>query len=138
MTFSKKIAMIRSNAGLSQDEMAGKFGVSRQTISKWESGLSYPEIEKIIKISETFQVSIDYLLKDSYKSDEKEANLEKAALQFLGASQDMEKLSEQIIEIMRDGVIDDIEQVLLEESVIKIEQAIENLIRVKEAILSNR
>ena len=50
----------------------------------------------------------------------------------------MEKLSEQIIEIMRDGVIDDIEQVLLEESVIKIEQAIENLIRVKEAILSNR
>lgn len=138
MSFSEKIYILRTKSGLSQDEMAGKFGVSRQSIWKWENGVSYPEIDKIIKISEVFHVSIDYLLKDNFKVKIKEGNIEKAALQFLGVSQDMEKMSEQIIEIMRDGVIDDTERVQLEESVTALEHVIENIVQIKETILSGK
>lgn len=138
MSFSEKIYILRTKAGLSQDEMAGKFGVSRQSIWKWENGVSYPEIDKIIKISETFHVSTDYLLKDNFKGKIKEGNIEKAALQFLGVSQDMEKMSEQIIEIMRDGVIDDTEKAQLEESMAALEHVIENIVQIKETILSGK
>lgn len=138
MSFSEKIYILRTKAGLSQDEMAGKFGVSRQSIWKWENGVSYPEIDKIIKISEVFHVSTDYLLKDNFKVKIKEGNIEKAALQFLGVSQDMEKMSEQIIEIMRDGVIDDTERVQLEESMAALEHVIENIVQIKETILSGK
>ena len=77
MSFSEKILMIRNKAGYSQDEMADRFGVSRQTVSKWENGLSYPEIDTIIKISETFHVSIDWLLKKENREQVKEGDLEK-------------------------------------------------------------
>lgn len=138
MSFSEKIYLLRTKAGLSQDEMAGEFGVSRQSIWKWENGVSYPEIDKIIKISETFHVSTDYLLKDNFRGKIKEGNIEKAALQFLGVSQDMEKMSEQIIEIMRDGVIDDAEKAQLEESMAALEHVIENIVQIKQTILSGK
>lgn len=137
MSFSEKIYLIRSKTGLSQDEMADKFGVSRQTISKWEGGLSYPEIDKIIKISETFHVSIDWLLKEEHREEIRDGDLEKSCLQFLGVSQDMEKISELIIEIMRDGVIDDMEKAQLKESISALEQVIENIKQIRDVILSN-
>lgn len=134
MNFSEKIYMIRNKSALSQDEMAHKFGVSRQTISKWESGLSYPELDKIIKISETFHVSLDWLLKNTQKELISDDNLQRAALQFLGISQDMEKISNQIVEIIRDATIDDIEKIQLKESLSTLEQVIENLIQIRKLV----
>ena len=50
---------------MSQEELAEKLGVSRQAISKWEGMLSMPDLQNVLKISDLFNVSTDYLLKDS-------------------------------------------------------------------------
>lgn len=65
MHLSQKIMELRKQRGWSQEDLAEELGVSRQSISKWEQGLSMPELEKIIKLGEVFQVSTDYLLKDT-------------------------------------------------------------------------
>ena len=61
---SDKIYQLRRRFGWSQEELAEKLGVSRQSVSKWESGASQPDVERILQISALFQVSTDYLLKD--------------------------------------------------------------------------
>lgn len=68
MKLSEKLHSLRKKSGLSQEELAEKLDVSRQAISKWESGVSVPESEKLIVISSYFNVSVDYLLKDEIKS----------------------------------------------------------------------
>lgn len=70
MNLSDKISKLRRQAGLSQEQLAEALGVSRQSVSKWESGQAQPEIGKIVLMSEIFQVSTDYLLKDSPKNPE--------------------------------------------------------------------
>ncbi len=65
MDFSEKLVSLRKQRGLTQEELAEKIGVSRQSISKWESKVSFPDLEKIVKLSEVFNVSIDYLLKEN-------------------------------------------------------------------------
>lgn len=65
MTLGNKIKSLRTDAQLSQDELAEKLSVSRQALSKWENDLTSPDIEKIKRISDIFDVSIDYLLKDN-------------------------------------------------------------------------
>ena len=64
MNISEKILKLRKEKGLSQEAFAEKLGVSRQSVSKWESGGTLPDIDKIIAMSELFGVSTDYLLKD--------------------------------------------------------------------------
>ena len=64
MLLSEKILTLRKKNGWSQEELAEKCGVSRQSISKWEGNLSTPELSKIVLLSELFQVSTDYLLKE--------------------------------------------------------------------------
>ena len=64
MLLSEKILTLRKKNGWSQEELAEKCGVSRQAISKWEGNLSTPELSKIVLLSELFQVSTDYLLKE--------------------------------------------------------------------------
>ena len=61
---AEKLYKLRKNSGLSQEQLAEKLNVSRQAISKWESGTAVPESEKLITISNYFEVSVDYLLKD--------------------------------------------------------------------------
>ena len=61
---SEKINQLRKKSGLSQEQLAEQLNVSRQAISKWESGTAVPESEKLITISNYFGVSVDYLLKD--------------------------------------------------------------------------
>lgn len=58
---SEKIYTLRRKNGLSQEQLAEKIGVSRQAISKWEGGLSTPELDKLKALSECFQVTIDEL-----------------------------------------------------------------------------
>ncbi len=63
MSISVKIQQLRKSNGLSQEQLAEKLEVSRQAVSKWESGASTPDIEKLVLISELFKVSTDYLVK---------------------------------------------------------------------------
>lgn len=59
-----KIKLLRRKRKLTQSQLANELNVTAQAVSKWEKGLSYPDIETIIKISELFDVTTDYLLKD--------------------------------------------------------------------------
>ena len=63
MNMADKIQYLRKTKGLSQEELADKVGVSRQAVSKWESEQSTPDLEKIIIMSELFEVTTDYILK---------------------------------------------------------------------------
>lgn len=62
MTFGDKLQALRKQQKISQDNLAEQLGVSRMTISRWESGQSLPDINQILKISEVFTVSVDYLM----------------------------------------------------------------------------
>lgn len=70
MILAEKVALLRKKKGWSQEELAEKLGISRQSVSKWESGSSIPDIDKIILLSRLFQVSTDYLLKDEMEENE--------------------------------------------------------------------
>ena len=62
MTLGQRIQKGRKEAGLSQEELAEQLGVSRQAVSRWENDNGYPEMEKIIRLSQIYQVSLDYLV----------------------------------------------------------------------------
>lgn len=64
MMFPDKLQSLRRDKGLSQEKLADLIGVSRQAVSKWESGQSYPDVDKLIALSNLFQVSLDELVKD--------------------------------------------------------------------------
>ena len=64
MILADKIIDLRKKAGWSQDELASKLNVTRQSVSKWEGAQSVPDLEKIVQLSRVFGVSTDYLLKD--------------------------------------------------------------------------
>ena len=66
---SEKIINLRKSRGWSQEELAERLDVSRQSVSKWESGISNPELDKIVAMSTLFGVSTDYLLKDATAED---------------------------------------------------------------------
>ena len=63
MNMADRIQHLRKSKGISQEELADKVGVSRQAVSKWESEQSTPDIEKVILLSNFFDVTTDYLLK---------------------------------------------------------------------------
>lgn len=63
MTIADRILTLRKSRGMSQEELADRIGVSRQAVSKWESEQSVPDLERIILLSELFEVTTDYLLK---------------------------------------------------------------------------
>lgn len=64
MNLNQKISQLRNDNNWSQEELAEKLNVSRQSVSKWESGQAKPDLDKIIALSNIFDVSTDYLLKD--------------------------------------------------------------------------
>ena len=61
MILADKITELRKRSGWSQEELAGRLGVSRQAVSKWESAASIPDLDKILKLSQLFDVSTDTL-----------------------------------------------------------------------------
>ncbi len=70
MEFSEKLITLRRREGLSQEQLADRLGVTRQSVSKWESGAVMPELVKLISLSEIFGVSVDYLVKDYLEEEE--------------------------------------------------------------------
>lgn len=69
---SEKLYELRRNAGLSQEQLAEKIGVSRQAISKWESGQAVPDLSRLIALSEYYGVTLDELAKDKSESVQEE------------------------------------------------------------------
>lgn len=72
MKTGEKIAKLRKENNITQEQLADLLNVSRQSISKYESNLSLPEVDKLITISEIFNCSLDYLLKDEIENDNKD------------------------------------------------------------------
>lgn len=64
MKFNEKLVMLRKQHNLSQEQVAEKLGVARQTISKWELGETTPEKDKLIIISELYNITLDELMKE--------------------------------------------------------------------------
>ena len=77
LTIRHMISRLRVSAGLSQEQFAALFGVSRQSVQKWESGVSVPELEKLIKIAKYFDVSLDALALESDARITEELNFSK-------------------------------------------------------------
>ena len=62
MQIGNKISQLRKLSGMTQEQLAEKLHVSRQTISKWEAGTTMPDLESVVTISRMFQVPLDYLM----------------------------------------------------------------------------
>ncbi len=76
MELGNKIKYYRGEKELSQEELAERVYVSRQTISNWENNKSYPDINSIVLLSENFEISIDNLIKGDVEQMKKEINSE--------------------------------------------------------------
>ncbi|MDO5409083.1 MAG: helix-turn-helix transcriptional regulator [Lachnospiraceae bacterium] len=86
MILAEKIISLRKRNGWSQEELADQMGISRQSVSKWESGASIPDLNKIIKMSQIFGVTTDYLLKDELEEivrEESECTADEEALKCI-------------------------------------------------------
>ncbi len=70
MILADKIMNLRKKAGWSQEELANQLNVTRQSVSKWESAQSIPDLDKVIQLSRIFEVSTDYLLKEEVEEPE--------------------------------------------------------------------
>lgn len=116
MTFAEKLYYLRTESGYSQESLAASLNVSRQSISKWELGTSLPETEKIIAIGELFGVSLDSLLVDTVSLNTKE-NFERLVIRFLSSARDMDNISKELVNIVKDGIIDEEEREQLDEIV---------------------
>lgn len=75
MKFNEKLLEIRKKQGLSQEELGMELEVSRQTISKWESGQSYPDFQRLVMLSDYFNMTLDELVKGIDVQDVREKNM---------------------------------------------------------------
>lgn len=87
MSFAERILYCRKKAMLSQEELASKLGVSRQAVSKWETGESIPDMNNLAALAEIFDVSLDWLIKG--EEEKRQENREKVPFEerlpkFLG------------------------------------------------------
>ena len=114
MNFAEKLYTLRTQGGYSQEVLAEKLSVSRQAVSKWETGPTLPETDKLIAISELFNVSIDSLLIDSINLNTFES-MDRILVKFLSSARDMDDISEELLDIMRDGMIDSTERLKVDE-----------------------
>jgi len=83
MTLGEKIQILRKQQGMSQEQLSALVGVSRQAISKWEVGESIPDVDNVVQLSEIFNVTTDYILKNGahgeYTHKNEESALDKIA-----------------------------------------------------------
>ncbi len=75
LNIADRIQYLRKEKHFSQEELADKLGVSRQSVSKWESEQSNPDLEKIILMSEVFEVTTDYILKGIEPAPDQSKNI---------------------------------------------------------------
>ena len=89
MTFSEKLIILRKRRGMSQEQLAEKLDISRQTVSKWESQQALPDASKIVLIAEIFSISTDLLLKDECEIADEEVA---AVAKTVGKEKQTEKM----------------------------------------------
>ena len=87
MIFADKLITLRKKAGWSQEELAEKLGVTRQSVSKWEGAQSVPDIDKILQLARLFGVTTDYLLKEEQGEPEYTAEDDTPALRKVTLAQ---------------------------------------------------
>lgn len=75
MKFNEKLLKLRKEKGLSQEELGMEMQVSRQTISKWETGQSYPDFTRLVMLSDFFDMTLDELVKDLDVQEVRESSL---------------------------------------------------------------
>jgi len=80
MSFGNNLREVRKQRGITQEGLAEMLGVSRQAISKWESDSGYPETEKLIALSRTLNISLDYLLNDISNPENKAEQTQKTVV----------------------------------------------------------
>ena len=68
MAFSDNLQFIRAQAGVTQEQLAEQLDVSRQSVSKWESGASFPEMDTLLRICDLYDVNLDTLLRGSVEN----------------------------------------------------------------------
>lgn len=84
MNIAERIQRLRKARGMSQEELADHMGVSRQAVSRWESGQSTPDLDKVVLLSDFFETTTDYLLKGTEPGPQ--GNSPKSAMFFFAAS----------------------------------------------------
>ena len=89
MTLGEKIARQRRELNYTQEQLADILGVSRQSISKWESDIAYPETDKLIELGKLFDCSMDYLLKEEIT--------EKDGVQTSGFTEKVEEIKRKVM-----------------------------------------
>ena len=89
MTLGEKIAKQRKELNYTQEQLADILGVSRQSISKWESDITYPETDKLIELGKLFGCSMDYLLKEEVT--------EKNGVQSFGFTEKVEEIGRKVL-----------------------------------------
>ena len=97
MTFGEKLSRLRKENNYTQEQLAEMLGVSRQSISKWESDIAYPETDKLIKIGKIFACSMDYLLNEEISERRGEQQSDKSVFLNLLKWQFRERKSEKIV-----------------------------------------
>lgn len=70
MTTGKKLVLLREKKGITQEKLSEILNVSRQSVSRWENDISFPETDKLIKLSKLFECSTDFLLNEDIQGDE--------------------------------------------------------------------
>lgn len=75
MKFNERLMALRKKQGLSQEELGFELGVSRQTVSKWELGQSYPDFQRLVLLSDYYGLSLDELVRDLDVQDVREKNM---------------------------------------------------------------
>ena len=98
MILSEKIITLRNQHHMSQGDLAERLNVSRQSVSKWETGASVPDLDKLIAMSELFQVSMDELVKESIEIGDRISKEEKP-VENVDVHR-LEKASDQVKEVV--------------------------------------
>ena len=117
MSFADRLRELRTNNRYSQEQLAEKLSVSRQAISKWETGESLPDVDKAMLICDFFGVTLDFLLREREDVSliQPDDNLDRAIIKFMGSARQMNQISEELVAIAMDGKIDEEEMIRLQE-----------------------
>ena len=91
MNFNEKLITLRKSKGLSQEELGAELKVSRQTVSKWESGQSYPDFQRLVLLSDYFGLTLDELVKDVDVQEVREKNINNEKLDSIYRDVNMAK-----------------------------------------------
>lgn len=97
MTLGEKLAKLRKENNYTQEQLADILEVSRQSVSKWESDVSYPETEKLIKLGNLYGCSMDYLLKEEIEEREASEEQEKRGIEWNPCSLYFERKSRKTV-----------------------------------------